>query len=322
MKTTETLIRYDWTLEEIKAYYHQPILELVYQSATVHRRFHDPLKVQVCHLISVKTGGCPENCFYCAQSSRNQTGIRAESLMTVEDVLSRAKWAIERGATRICLGAAWRNVRPNKPFEEILKMVEGIATMGAEVCCTLGMLEHPEAARLAQAGAYAYNHNLDTSQAYYSKITTTRTYQDRLNTLDVVEENDLSLCCGGIIGMGESIDDRLSLLHTLATRKRHPDSVPINLLEAITGTPLENQPPVPFWEFLRTIATARRLMPQAKVRLSAGRRKLSKVEHALCFFAGANSLFSGEKLLTVPNSDPDDDDILLELLGLEKETIC
>lgn len=312
-------VRTDWTLDEIRMIYQQPLLDLVFQSASIHRRYHNPREVQVCHLISVKTGGCPEDCKYCAQSSRYSTYIKAQPLLSEEDVLARAKNAAAKGATRICLGAAWREARPNKQFDSILSMVEGINGMGLEVCCTLGMLRQAEAQRLAEAGVYAYNHNLDTSKSYYKEITTTRTYEDRLQTLDVVENADMTVCCGGIIGMGECEEDRLQLLHTLATRPNHPESVPINLLTPIPGTPMGQQEPVPFWDFLRLIATARLIMPASMVRLSAGRITLQKTEQALCFLAGANSIHSGEKLLTVANPDFDADDQMLELFGLQKQ---
>ncbi len=312
-------IRTDWTREEIQSIYHQPLLELVYQAASLHRRHHNPREVQICHLISVKTGGCPEDCKYCAQSSRYTTFIQAQPLLKEEEVLDRAKKAAAKGTSRICLGAAWRDVRPSKQFDSILSMVEAIKKMGLEVCCTLGMMREPEAQRLAHAGAYAYNHNLDTSASYYKKVATTRTYEDRLQTLSVVEKTNMTVCCGGIIGMGESEEDRLQLLHTLATRSKHPESVPINLLTRIPGTPMEDQAPVPFWEYLRLIATARIIMPKSMVRLSSGRITLQKTEQALCFLAGANSIFSGEKLLTVDNPDFDVDNQMLELFGLQKQ---
>lgn len=311
-------IRHDWTLDEIKGIYEQPVLELVFQAATLHRRYHPANQVQVCHLISVKTGGCPENCKYCAQSSRYQTPVQAQPLMQVEEVLARAKKAIDRGATRICLGAAWRSAKPNKQFEQILEMVSGISAMGAEVCCTLGMLDPPEAKRLAEAGAYAYNHNLDTSEKFYEQIVTTRTYADRLRTLDVVEEAKLSVCCGGILGMGESVEDRLMMLQTLVNRPKHPGSVPINLLTPVPGTPFESQPRVPVWEYVRMIGTARLLFPKALVRLSCGRVTLSIAEQALCFMAGANSIHSGEVLLTVANPAFDADEEMFKVLGLVK----
>lgn len=315
---SETSIRNNWTLDEIKQIYHQPLLELVFQSASLHRTFHDPRKVQVCHLISVKTGGCPEDCKYCPQSSHYNTNIGVQPTMTLDEVLVRAQSAIAKGATRICLGAGWREVRPGKLFDSLLTMVEHISKMGVEVCCTFGMLNDQAAERLAEAGAYAYNHNLDTSKSYYNNIITTRSYQERLDTIDKVEKTKMTVCCGGIIGMGETTEDRLELLHTLATRNEHPESVPINILIPVKGTPLENMPKVPIWEFIRMISTARILMPKAMIRLSAGRMQLQMIEQALCFLAGANSIHSGEKLLVTPNPEFDLDDAMLEILGLQK----
>ncbi len=314
----ETAIRHDWTPAEIQAIYNQPMLELVYQAARTHRQYHDPRYIQVCCLISVKTGGCPENCKYCAQSAHNPTDLPAQPMLSLEEVLARAKQMIAKGATRICLGAAWREVRPNKPFDSILQMVEQLSAMGVEVCCTLGMLDKPAAEKLASAGIYAYNHNLDTSAEFYQQVVTTRTYEERLATLDVVEQAGISVCCGGILGLGESEADRISLLHTLATRPHHPESVPINMLWQIPGTPLAQQANVPFWQLLRMIATTRLVMPRAMVRLSCGRQRLSAVEQAMCFMAGANSIHSGELLLTVPTPAFDADDELLQLLGLQK----
>jgi biotin synthase len=272
----------------------------------------------VCSLISIKTGGCSEDCKYCAQSSRYQTSVLAQPLMQHEEVLHEAKKAVKRGATRICLGAAWREVRDSKQFDEILRMVKDITHLGVEVCCTLGMLKHHQAQKLKKAGLYAYNHNLDSSEKFYRTIITTRTYQDRLNTLDVVEEAGLSVCCGGILGMGEELVDRLELLLTLCRRNPHPESVPINRLTQIPGTPLENQPQISFWEILRIIAVARIVLPKTMIRLSCGRVNMSFEEQALCFLAGANSIFAGEKLLTVANTSSDQDEEMFQLLGLEK----
>lgn len=311
-------IRYNWTIEELKELYALPLLELIANSHQIHLQFHPPSEVQVCCLISVKTGGCPEDCKYCAQSSRYQTPTSAEPMMQYESVLNEAKKAIERGATRVCLGAAWREVRDNKPFEEILKMIKGITDLGVEVCCTLGLLKEHQAKRLKEAGLYAYNHNLDSSEKFYKTIITTRTYQDRLNTLDIVEKADLSVCCGGIIGLGEDSIDRLELLHTLSTRNPHPESVPINRLTQIPGTPLEHQPKLSTWELIRVIAVARIALPQAMIRLSSGRIEMSYEQQALCFLAGANSIFSGEKLLTVANTSIDHDEEMFQILGLKK----
>lgn len=310
-------IRNNWTLDEIHHIYHQPLLELIFQSATLHRKFHDPRKIQICHIISVKTGGCPEDCKYCPQSIHYNTNV-IPSVLSFDDVVARAESAISSGVTRICLGVGWRQVRPGKLFDNLLAMVERINKMGVEVCCTFGMLQDDDAERLAKAGTYAYNHNLDTSASHYKNIITTRTYEERLDTLSRVEKTTMTVCCGGIIGMGETAEDRLQLLHTLATRDRHPESVPINILIPIPGTPLENMPKVPIWEFLRLISTARILMPKAMIRLSAGRIELQMIEQAFCFMAGANSIHSGEKLLVTPNPEFDFDDAMLGILGLQK----
>lgn len=311
-------VRYDWTIEELEELYAMPLLELIAKSNHLHNRFHEPAQVQVCSLISIKTGGCPEDCKYCAQSSRYQTSISAQPMMQYETVLNEAKKAAERGATRICLGAAWRAVRDSKQFEEVLQMVKGITDLGIEVCCTLGMLKEHQAERLKEAGLYAYNHNLDSSEKFYKTIITTRTYQDRLNTLDIAEKANLSVCCGGILGMGEDPIDRLELLLTLSKRNPHPESVPINRLSQIPGTPLANQPKVSIWEVVRAIAVARIVLPESMVRLSAGRIEMSYEQQALCFLAGANSIFAGEKLLTVANTPIDRDDEMFQLLGLKK----
>lgn len=311
-------IRHDWNFEELKSLYELPLLELVSTSNKIHSQFHQPGEIQVCSLISIKTGGCPEDCKYCAQSSHYQTAISAQPMMQYEVVLGEAKKAVERGATRICLGAAWRKVRDSKQFEEILRMVKGITDLGVEVCCTLGMLKENQAERLKAAGLYAYNHNLDSSEKFYKTIITTRTYQDRLNTLDVVEKANLSVCCGGILGMGEEPIDRLELLLTLCRRNPHPESVPINRLSQIPGTPMKHQLKVSAWDMARMIAVARIVLPKAMVRLSCGRIEMSYEEQALCFLAGANSIFAGEKLLTVTNTPIDKDEEMFQLLGLKK----
>ncbi len=312
-------VRCDWTLEELQDFYEMPLLQLISKSNLLHSQFHEPSKVQVCSLISIKTGGCPEDCKYCAQSSRYQTSVSAQPMMQYEQVLNDAKKAVEQGATRICLGAAWREVRDNKQFEDVLCMIKGIADLGVEVCCTLGMLKEHQAKRLKEAGLYAYNHNLDTSEKYYKSIITTRTYQDRLNTLDIAEKANLSTCCGGILGLGETPQDRLELLLTLARRNPHPESVPINRLSPIPGTPLEDQPKITVWEMVRIIAIARIAMPKAMIRLSSGRNEMSFEEQALCFVVGANSIHAGEKLLTVANTSIDKDEQMFQLLGLKKQ---
>lgn len=312
------MIRYDWSVEELEALYAQPLMELLDQSHQVMRQWHKVGEVQVCQLISVKTGGCPEDCRYCAQSSRYKTSVPAQPMMSYEEVVGIAKEAVDRGATRVCLGAAWREVRDHKPFEEMLRIIKGVAELGVEVCCTLGMLNAQQAARLKASGLYAYNHNLDTSEKFYPQIITTRTYQDRLNTLDVVEGAKLSVCCGGILGMGETVRDRLEMLHVLSQRNPHPESMPINQLSPIPGTPLGDLPKIGVWEVLRMVAVTRIVLPKAMVRLSAGRIEMSYEQQALCFFAGANSIFAGEKLLTVANNPIDSDGVMFELLGLTK----
>ncbi|MBE9049946.1 biotin synthase BioB [Nostocales cyanobacterium LEGE 11386] len=314
-------IRYNWHKAEIQAIYNTPFLELIYQAASVHRQYHDPTKIQVCKLISIKTGACPEDCSYCAQSSRYKTEVKPQALLEKETVVSIAQKAKETGVSRVCMGAAWREVRDNSQFETVLEMVKEVTDMGLEVCCTLGMLTTDQAKRLEAAGLYAYNHNLDTSQEYYSTIITTRTYGDRLNTIENVRQTNVTVCSGGILGLGESVDDRVAMLETLANLHPHPESVPINILSQVPGTPLENQPDVPIWDVVRMIATARIVMPNSDVRLSAGRARLSQVEQALCFMAGANSIFSSDdnKMLTVttPCPDYDADREMLNLLGLE-----
>lgn len=311
-----TTIRTNWTREEISAIYHTPILELVYQGASVHRRFHDAGEVQVCTLLSVKTGGCPEDCAYCPQAARYHTEVKVHKLLEVEEVLGKAREAKEAGSTRFCMGAAWREVRDNRDFDKVIDMVKGVNSMGMEVCCTLGMLTHDQAVKLKEAGLYAYNHNLDTSEEFYGDVITTRTYNDRLDTLENVRNARISVCSGGIIGMGEDPDDRIGMLHTLATLPEHPESVPVNALVPVEGTPLEDQPRVSVWEMIRMIATARIIMPKAMVRLSAGRVKMSVEEQALCFLAGANSIFAGDKLLTTPNPQFVQDQEMFQLLQL------
>ncbi|WP_448528942.1 biotin synthase BioB [Raineya sp.] len=311
------MIRNDWTKEEISAIYHKPILDLIYQAATIHRQYHEPNEVQVCTLLSIKTGGCPEDCAYCPQAARYHTDIKVEKLLDVQTVLQKALEAKEAGSTRFCMGAAWREVRNNRDFDKVLEMVKGVAQMGLEVCCTLGMLTEEQALKLKEAGLYAYNHNLDTSEEFYDEIISTRTYQDRLNTIANANKAKISVCSGGIIGMGESVEDRISMLYTLSTLPQHPESVPVNALVPVAGTPLENQPKVSVWEMVRMIATARILMPKAMVRLSAGRVRMSVEEQALCFLAGANSIFAGDKLLTTPNPDYVSDQEMFQVLNLK-----
>ncbi|HRG88053.1 MAG TPA: biotin synthase BioB [Chitinophagales bacterium] len=311
------MIKNDWTIDEIKEIYFSPVLELIVRAANVHKQYQATAEVQVCTLLSVKTGGCSEDCAYCPQAARYNTGVEAHKLMNYEDVIGKALDAKNGGSTRFCMGAAWRNVRDNSDFDKVIDMVKGVNALGLEVCCTLGMLTEQQAQRLKEAGLYAYNHNLDTSDDHYSDIITTRTYKDRLDTLDNVEKAGISVCCGGIIGLGETNDDRIKLLHTLATRAQHPESVPVNALVSVKGTPLEGRDRVQVWDMVRMIATARILMPKAMVRLSAGRNEMSVEQQALCFLAGANSIFTGEKLLTTPNPDFDADKEMFELLGLK-----
>lgn len=312
-----TTIRNNWTREEIAEIYNTPVLELVYKGATVHRQYHNPSEVQVCTLLSVKTGGCPEDCAYCPQAARYRTDVKVQRLLEVDEVLHKAKEAKAAGSSRFCMGAAWREVRDNRDFDKVIDMVKGVNNLGLEVCCTLGMLSHEQALRLKDAGLYAYNHNLDTSEEYYGDIITTRNYQDRLGTIDNVRNAKISVCSGGIIGMGEGDGDRIGMLHTLATLPEHPESVPVNALVPVAGTPLEDQPRVTVWEMIRMIATARIVMPRAMVRLSAGRVRMSLEEQALCFLAGANSIFAGDKLLTTPNPDFVQDQEMFQVLQLK-----
>lgn len=311
-----TALRNDWSLAEIEAIYNKPVLELIVEAANVHKQYQATGEVQVCTLLSVKTGGCTEDCAYCPQAARYHTGVEVHKLLSQEQVLSAAQRAKEGGSTRFCMGAAWREVRDNRDFDKVLDMVKGVNEMGLEVCCTLGMVNEYQAEKLKEAGLYAYNHNLDTSEENYASIITTRTYDDRLDTIHNVRKAGISVCSGGIIGLGETDEDRIKMLHTLSTMEQHPESVPVNALVPVKGTPLEHQPLVSVWEMVRMIATARILMPKSMVRLSAGRERMSVTEQALCFLAGANSIFTGEKLLTTPNPDFDADKAMFELLGL------
>lgn len=311
------VIRHDWTVEEARAIHDLPLFELVYRAQTVHREAFGDHKVQLCSLLSIKTGGCTEDCAYCPQAARYHTGVKAEPLMKVEEVLAKAREAKEAGATRFCMGAAWREVRDNEHFERVLEMVRGVRAMGMEACATLGMLTEEQARRLKEAGLTAYNHNLDTSESYYQEIIHTRTYQDRLRTLENVRKAGIQVCCGGIIGMGETVEHRCEMLVTLANQERHPDSVPINALVAVEGTPLADRPPVDTIEMVRAIATARIMMPKSMVRLSAGRQQMSEEAQLLCMLAGANSIFFGEKLLTTANPQYEQDMALLRRAGLE-----
>lgn len=310
-------VRHNWTLEEIKAIYDQPLLELVFQAQVAHREYHNPGEVQVSSLISIKTGGCPEDCAYCPQAARYHTDVKVHKLMEVDEVKAQAESAKASGASRMCLGAAWREVRDNRDFDKVLEMVKTVNSMDMEVCCTLGMVSEDQAKKLADAGLYAYNHNIDTSEAYYDDIISTREYGDRLQTIENVRKAKITVCSGGIIGMGESAEDRMGMLLTLSNLPEHPESVPINALVPVEGTPLAEQPRVSFHELVRMIATARLVMPASVVRLSAGREGMSLSEQAMCFMAGANSIFAGDTLLTTPNPDFKDDKEMLDLLGLK-----
>ena len=316
MSLSQDLIRHDWSVPEIRDVHDLPLPDLMFRAQTVHRRLHDPTKVQMCTLLSVKTGGCPEDCAYCPQSIRYNTGLEREGLLDVSDVLASARAAKENGSTRFCMGAAWRCAPQGKQFDRVLDMVRGVRELGMEACCTLGMLTPEQAERLAEAGLTAYNHNLDTGPNFYSEVITTRVYEDRLDTLRTVRAAGVTVCCGGILGMGEAVQDRIEMLDVLAGFDPHPESVPINALVAIPGTPLAEQDVVDPLEMVRMIATARIVLPASMVRLSAGRTAMSVETQALCFLAGANSLFTGDKLLTTPNPGETHDAAMLESLGM------
>jgi biotin synthase len=312
-------LRHDWTDAEIGALYRLPFPELLFRAQQVHRLHHDPETVQLCTLLSIKTGGCPEDCAYCPQSARYETEVDARPLVEVAEVLAAARAAREGGSTRFCMGAAWRQVRDGREFDRVLAMVRGVRELGLEACCTLGMLTREQAERLAEAGLTAYNHNLDTGPGYYDRIITTRTYADRLATLAHVRAAGITVCCGGILGMGESVEDRIAMLGVLARLDPHPESVPVNALVPVAGTPLGDRPPLDEIELVRLVAAARIVLPRSRVRLSAGRTEMSASTQALCFLAGANSIFTGERLLTTPNPGQDRDAELLGRLGLQPE---
>ncbi len=320
LSMNSALIRHDWSLPELRAIHDMPVLDLVFQAAAVHRVNHDPLEMQVCKLISIKTGACPEDCAYCAQSSRYTTGVAPERLMEKEKVIEIAARAKASGVSRVCLGAAWREVKDNVQFDRVLDMVKDVTDMGMEVCCTLGMLTEDQARKLEHAGLHAYNHNVDSSAEFYETIITSRRYEDRLNTLQTVRKTSVTVCSGGIIGLGETVDDRMKMLQTLAQIRPHPESVPINILSKVPGTPLGENLDVPIWDVVRMIATARIVFPRSDIRLTAGRARLEETEQALCFLAGANSIFSSETefMLTkaVPSPSYDADAELLKTLGL------
>ena len=308
--------RHNWTKEEIIALYNKPMMDLLYEAATIHRTSHDPNVVQVSTLLSIKTGGCPEDCGYCPQAARYHTDIETNDLMSVQQVKAQALRAKSSGSSRVCMGAAWRNVKDGPEFEQVLEMVRTINKLDMEVCCTLGMITENQAKRLAEAGLYAYNHNLDSSEEYYKEVISTRGYEDRLETIANVRKTNVTVCSGGIIGMGESVEDRAGMLVALASLNPQPESVPINALVAVEGTPLEDEKPVEIWDMIRMVATTRIVMPETQVRLSAGRTQMTREGQAMCFFAGANSIFAGDKLLTTPNPDVNEDMKMFELLGL------
>ena len=313
---TNSELRHDWTVVEIEGIYALPLPELIFRAQTAHRKYHKSDEVQGCVLLSVKTGGCPEDCAYCPQSAHYDTGLDSQSLLDVREALSAAAAARRQGATRFCMGAAWRDIPEDSRFDRVLEMVRGVRALGMEACCTLGMLTQEQANLLAEAGLTAYNHNLDTSPDYYGNIISTRTYQERLDTLGRVRTAGITVCCGGIIGMGESRRERCGLLQQLAVQNPHPESVPINLLVRVEGTPLESEAAIEPLELVRSIATARIIMPSSMVRLSAGRLGLSEEAQALCFLSGANSIFMGDRLLTTPNPEADADRALLDKLGM------
>ncbi|MEQ1559234.1 MAG: biotin synthase BioB [Methyloglobulus sp.] len=315
MSPNRTPIRHDWQLDEVLALFAMPFNDLIYQAQTVHRQHFDPNEVQVSSLLSIKTGACSEDCGYCPQSARYDTGLKAEKLMCVDDVLAAAQQAKSQGASRFCMGAAWREPK-DKDVEKVVEMVQGVKALGMETCVTLGMLTDEQTTKLKEGGLDYYNHNLDTSEEYYAEVITTRTYQDRLDTLARVRDAGINVCCGGIVGMGESDKDRANLLIELANMPKHPESVPVNMLVQVEGTPLMGTEDLDPFMFIRTLAVARIMMPKSRVRLSAGRNNMSDEMQALCFLAGANSIFYGEKLLTTDNPVTNHDKVLFERLGV------
>ena len=308
--------RKDWTTEEVLELYNKPLLQLVFEAAQVHRENHDPREVQVSTLLSIKTGGCPEDCGYCPQAARYHTNIEKNDLMSVQTVKAQALRAKSSGSSRVCMGAAWRNVKEGEDFDQVLEMVRTVRDLDMEVCCTLGMLTEDQARRLSDAGLYAYNHNLDSSEEHYKKVISTRGYEDRIETIGNARKAGLTVCSGGIIGMGESPEDRAAMLVTLSCLNPYPESVPINALVAVEGTPMEDQEQIPIWDMIRMVATTRIVLPKTTVRLSAGRTQMSDEGQALCFMAGAGSIFAGDKLLTTPNPDINEDMKLFSILGL------
>ena len=310
------------TKEAALELYNTPLMELMYQAATVHREYHNPLEVQMSTLVSIKTGGCPEDCGYCPQSMKYHTDLEVQAMMPVKEVVDLAKNAKVNGSSRVCMGAAWRNVRDNRDFDKVVEMVQEINGMGMEVCATLGMLDEKQAERLKNAGLYAYNHNLDSSQEFYKDIISTREYQERIDTIANARNAGISVCSGGIIGMGETTEDRIGMLMTYVHMEQPPESIPINALVAVEGTPLEEQKPVPVWDMVRMVATSRIMFPESIIRLSAGRTEMSHEGQALCFMAGASSIFAGDKLLTTPNPEFNEDSNLFKILGLTPKAPC
>jgi biotin synthase len=304
------------TKQQLLDLYNKPLLELVFEAATIHRQFHNPREVQMSSLLSIKTGGCAEDCGYCPQAARYNTDVDAHKLMTVESVIEQAKNAKTNGSSRLCMGAAWREVRDNKDFDNVVEMVQEVNNLGMEVCCTLGMMNEEQAKRLKNAGLFAYNHNLDSSPEFYGDIISTREYEDRLNTIENARKAGITVCSGGIIGMGEAVEDRIGLLMSYMKMENPPESIPINALVAVEGTPLEDQKPIEQWEMIRMVATTRIIFPEAIVRLSAGRTKMNMEGQALCFMAGAGSIFAGDKLLTTPNPEFNEDKAMFDILGL------
>ena len=313
------MIKQQWTKEENINLYNKPMMDLLFEAATIHREYHDPNVVQVSTLLSIKTGGCPEDCGYCPQAARYHTDIEGNDLMSVQQVKAQALRAKSGGSSRVCMGAAWRNVKDGPEFDQVLEMVRTINKLDMEVCCTLGMITENQAKRLAEAGLYAYNHNLDTSEEYYKEVISTRGFEDRIQTIENVRKTNVTVCSGGIIGMGESEEDRAGMLVALASLNPQPESVPINALVAVEGTPMADEKPVEIWDMIRMVATTRIVMPQTQVRLSAGRTQMSREGQAMCFLAGANSIFAGDKLLTTPNPDVQEDMKMFQLLGLKPQ---
>ncbi|TXI87059.1 MAG: biotin synthase BioB [Crocinitomicaceae bacterium] len=304
------------TKVDLVALYNKPLLELVFEAASIHRQYHNPREVQMSSLLSIKTGGCAEDCGYCPQAARYHTDVEAHKLMTVDSVIEQAKNAKANGSSRLCMGAAWREVRDNKDFDNVIEMVQAVNNLDMEVCCTLGMMNEDQAKRLKNAGLFAYNHNLDTSPEFYGDVISTREYEDRLNTIENARKAGITVCSGGIIGMGEAVEDRMGMLMSYMQMETPPNSIPINALVAVEGTPLENQKPIEQWEMIRMVATTRIVFPEAVVRLSAGRTKMNMEGQALCFLAGAGSIFAGDKLLTTPNPEFNEDKEMFEILGL------